>query len=316
MKIDYQTMKNLTVGAAEIWEESDGLHFAKCTQAQVAAWEKEAPWLSANVAATTGIRLDFDTDSSFVQFSVAAGKKFEMMIDGVLTHQFLAQGENQSCTFRVELGERGNRKHIVFSLPSHGQPGVLTGMELDDGAYAQKHSFDRKLLFLGDSITQGWDSHYDQLSYAYQVSRALNGESIIQGVGGGFFAPKTLSDIDFCPDMVFVAYGTNDFCHFSSLQEVRERATNYLHKVKQMYSMATVYVITPIWRQDLDAPRPMGTFAQCCNLIKEVATSLELNVIDGNKLVPHLEGFFFDDVHPNGLGFTFYAQNLLKKIGC
>jgi hypothetical protein len=37
--------------------------------------------------------------------------------------------------------------------------------------------------------------------------------------------------------------------------------------------------------------------------------------VDGFTLTPHIEDFFADkDLHPNDLGFAFYAENLLSAL--
>jgi len=314
MLLDKKVIQSLTVGAAESWFEEDGVHFSKFTREQILSWERMFPNLIVNVKATTGIRMDFHTDSSFVSFSVTGGKHYEMKIDGFLSHRFTAHGENTVCTFCVELGNPGQMKHIVFALPSHNHVGVICNVEVADDAKVEKHIFDQKVLFLGDSITQGWNSGVDMLSYAYQVSDSLNAESVIQGVGGSVFTPETLADFGFLPDTVFVAYGTNDFCYFESLAELESKATGYLQKVGSLYPNAKIYVITPIWRQDHLVPRRTGTFRQCCDSIGNIAQKMRLSVIDGSALVPHIADFFADDVHPNGIGFMMYARNLLNIL--
>lgn len=314
MKLTKEQIKSITVGTVDCREDSRGLHFTKYKQEQLAAWEKAAPWLVDNVKASTGIRLDFHTDSSAVTFDVADGKSYDVKIDGILTHHFKCSGDQNRCSYTVELGETGEMKHVVFSLPSHDTPGVICGVAVDDGATVQPHKFDRKLLFLGDSITQGWNSEYDTLSYAYQVSEALNGESVIHGIGGSFFEPTALCNMGYTPDTVFVAFGTNDFNHFATLEEIKNRAKEYLLLVKKLYPQAKIYVISPIWRQDCHEMQKCGTFQQCREVITKTAQSLDLEVIDGMKLVPHHADFMADNVHPNALGFMLYAQNLLKYI--
>ena len=39
-----------------------------------------------------------------------------------------------------------------------------------------------------------------------------------------------------------------------------------------------------------------------------------IHIIDGLKLVPHLDYFFLDRLHPNALGMKLYGDNLAKEI--
>ena len=312
--IEFQTIKNITVGAAEIWQEEDGVHFTKCNKQQIQAWEKIEPaCILNNVLATTGVRLDFHTNSPFVEVQVARGNKYEVKIDDVLTHQFV-NPSNGTFSFRFDLKNNGENSHVVLVLPCHDDGGVITSMTIQEGALITPHTFDKKILFLGDSITQGWESQFNSLSFAYLVSDFLNANSIIQGIGSSRFEPTTVFDIGFNPDIVFVAYGTNDFGHLDSLDELKTNAYDYLEKVKQIYSNAQIYVISPIWRTNEDIIYKMGSFYDCNNAIKETTKALNLCVIDGEKLVPPHTQFMADCLHPNDLGFSVYALNLLRII--
>ena len=314
MKLTNEQIKSIAVGAVCCLEEEKGLLFTKYTPRQLSVWQEEAPELVDNVTASTGIRLDFHTDSEFVIFQVSGGKKYELRIDGALTHRFLLEESQVENDFRVQLGKPGEMKHLVFSLPSHLPPARICGVTLEDGAHLQPHKFDRKLLFLGDSITQGWNSAFDTLSYAYQVSDALNAESVIHGIGGSFYEPAALADLQWSGDTVVVALGTNDFDRFDTLEEIATRARNYLQTVKTRFAPAKIHVITPIWRQDWQKPKTCGSFAQCRETIRLAAEELGLQVIDGWELMPHFPEFMADPVHPNDLGFAQYAKNLLKYL--
>ena len=65
MKLSFEEIKNITVGAVKIWEETDGVYFAKMTDGQLAAYKALSDTLFGTASATTGIRLDFHTDSAF-----------------------------------------------------------------------------------------------------------------------------------------------------------------------------------------------------------------------------------------------------------
>jgi len=49
--------------------------------------------------------------------------------------------------------------------------------------------------------------------------------------------------------------------------------------------------------------------------VKEIAGRYpNVKVIDGLTLVPHLEEYYLDNLHPNLLGTETYAANLVKEI--
>ena len=50
--------------------------------------------------------------------------------------------------------------------------------------------------------------------------------------------------------------------------------------------------------------------------MKKIAESYpNIKVIDGLDLVPHLEEYYLDNLHPNILGTETYAKNLCEEIG-
>ena len=315
MLLTKEKLRELAVGAAAVYTEAEGLRFAKCTADQLAAWKIAAPWIYANAVGSTGVRLDFVTDSDFVTVTVGEYGKYDVKIDGLLHAQY-AFKESDGCgkinSFTVQLPAGINR--ITVFLPSHGAGGIISSVEIADGAYCERHRFDRKFLFLGDSITQGWNTKYDSMSYAYLVGEAFNAESIIQGIGGAIFASSTILPMDFDPDTVFVAYGTNDWGHCSDYETYRSAVHDTLANVKRLYSSAKIYVISPIWREDCGKTTRIGDFSTCCNTVREMAALFGMTLIDGDGLVPPIMDYMADAVHPNDLGFGVYASNVIRAV--
>lgn len=300
MKLNLEQIKKITVGAVEIEQTADGIHFYKMQKCQVEAFYALSDVLGFRALTTTGIRLDFETDSQYLSFEIKGGKKFEYLIDGVycgtITEKRALIGLSAPC-----------RVTLVF--PSH-EIGVIDNVELADGATVTRHKFDRKVLFIGDSITQGWNSGIDTLSYAYRTSFALNLDSIIQGVGGAYYHESTFADSGFEPDAVIVAYGTNDVNHFGTKDEMIEQLRLYLEKVKETYKKSEICAISPIWVSGGNAEKRMGNLWECYELIADEIEKSGVRHIRGLDLVPHERRYFADDLHPNKDGFGEYAGNL------
>ena len=319
MKLTYDQICSITSGAVRTWQDTDGIHFCKCTQKQVDAWRALSTVLGERAEATTGICLDFHTNSKKITFDTASGKKYELDIDNVPrckvdADSYRERGEAISLELCDGLGYdiEGDRR-VTLVFPSHDAPAVLRYVELDDGAYVKPHTYDCKLLFIGDSITQGWNARYDSLSYAWRTTRFFNADSVIHGVGGGYFHETIFDHIDFKPDAVIIALGTNDFGHYSTLDELREHAGKFLDLIKEEYSYAPVFVLSPIWREA--QKKPMGTFAQCRQVVIDEALRCGFNHIDGLGLCPPIPEFFADgNLHPDDLGFSIYAENLCREL--
>ena len=312
MRFDLDAIKAITVGALDVFEENGGFSFLKMTEKQSQRFREFSETLYERSLTTTGIRLDFHTDSPYLRFAVLSSGRYEIALDGLLSPDNVIR--ESGCAYEVALPKDGATHRVTLYLPSHSC-GSLAYLELADGSKCERHIFDRKILFLGDSITQGWNAEYDSLSFAYQTSEILNAESMIQGVGGAFYDAGFVGEIGFSPDSVIVAYGTNDANRVKKLDEFEEICSRYFERVKALYPSSTLYVITPIWRQDYDLPRPYGHVRLISESIARIADSYRAKVIDGMTLMPHLPCMMADVLHPNALGFSLYAKALVQALG-
>ncbi len=320
MKLSFEQIKKITVGAISIVEKDDGIHFYRSTKKQIDAWTALKPDIGGRAACATGVRFDFHTTSKYIRFGTAGGQKYEVYVDG-LFRKYFDMNESESKEGCVELNEANypvaDEHRVTLYLPAHNTEAVITFVELEDGASIVPHSFDTKMLFIGDSITQGHAADRDSLSYANRVSRYFNAESIINGNGSAYFHESTFDVPDFEPNTVIVALGTNDFDHFKSKEEMVYHANAYMGMVARSYGKsARLFYISPIWRGDLwKRERAVGTFDECRKALADIAISHGFIHVDGLTLVPHSEEFFWDKfIHPNNVGFGIYAENLIKEI--
>ncbi len=304
--LNFEQIKNLTVGAVEIEQTADGICFYKMKKSQVEAFYALSEILGFRAKTTTGIRLDFETDSKFLAFEVKSGGRFEYLINGVYQGTVPIRDNYAKIDLAAPC-------RITLCFPSH-DVGVIDNPELSDGANAVRHQFDKKALFIGDSITQGWNSGIDTLSYAYRTSFALNYDSIIQGVGGAYYHASTFADSGFEPDIVIVAYGTNDVNHFKTQGEMIEQLRLYLGKVKEAYTSSKIYAISPIWVSGGSEEKRMGNLWESYALIADEIEKSGVEHIRGLELVPHDRRYFADDLHPNADGFGEYAENLITIL--
>lgn len=317
MNLTYEQIKSVAVGAIRIEQQEDGIHFGKCTKRQQAAFRVFSEGFETRALTTTGVRLDFHTNSKHLAFDTANGKKFEVYLDNVLRAQFdcdalREEGRPAELDLTDPLGGAIEESRVTLVFPSH-EIGVLKYVELDDGATVLPHKFDRKILFIGDSITQGWHSEYDSFSYAWRVTRFFNAESIIQGIGGAYFHDTTFDTLDFDPDTVIVALGTNDCNYYKRWDDLDAQVESVLSLVAKTYAGKRIFAISPIWRskQEFD----IGTFREVRERIIEKIERFGLIHIDGLTLVPPMSAFMKDEtLHPDDLGFSLYAENLIAQM--
>lgn len=310
-QLSFEQICSVTVGALRMWEEEGQVCFSKLSEAQVESILAAVPAINPCALATTGIRLDFHTNAACIEYETVTTGLYELKVDGFLTSAIRAEA-GQPVTYT--LPQDGREHRVTLHLPSHGEPGGLRYLALSEGATLRRHEFDRKFLFFGDSITQGWHSELDTLSYAYLLSDHFNAESVIQGIGGETYQSYNLAPMDFSPDTIFVAYGTNDADQRATLAEVREHCEAYLEKLQNLFPGVPVYIITPPWRLDADRPRPWGRVELATEVITAVAQERGLPILDAMTMIPHDSRFYADPLHPNDLGFCVYAHALIKRI--
>ena len=116
------------------------------------------------------------------------------------------------------------------------------------------------------------------------------------------------------PDKIIVAMGTNQFGD----ENAPKMVADYYETLIGIYGEEVpVLCITPLWRGDV--PDGMPTLEKFCEMIKqEVSKYKNITVVEGFKLVPHLEEYYLDNLHPNYLGTENYGRNLvevIRKIG-
>ncbi len=311
MKLTFEQIKEISFGYARIIEDDNGLEFHKCTERQIAVLKEKRESILCNATNATGCRLDFHTDSEFLRFTVSAGNKYELYINDVFVKRFVFGTIGGSGEFVLTEGE--NRVTLVF--PSHDLAARITSVELSSGATVKPHNYTVKMAFFGDSITQGWESGFDSLSYAWRVARFFDADIWNPGVGGNVFLEDFVdSKPDFVPDVVIVALGTNDWSTWETLEELEAHATEFLTRVCENYKGAKIFAISPIWRAEEFGRRQMGSFEECCNTVKDCIAKLPIRLIDGYTLTPHIGDFYTDGLHPSGLGFGIYAENLIKIL--
>ena len=319
MLLEYEQIRSFTFGAIDTVATPCGVRFVRMTDKMKEAF---APYGVIKCEATAGMHLDFTTDSSFLRFSYAdlapASSRnfglFDVLIDGVLCHTFgedpISEGKG---TAEISLPEGSHRVTVVFpNLASF----TLSALELEDDCRAERAKKACRMLALGDSITQGYDARHPSLSYVNLVAEHFRAETWNCAVGGARFSADTLDEsVPYVPDIVTVAYGTNDWGGCRA-EELEQNSRAYFKKLVELYPKARIFAVLPIWRADMGEERLMGGFDRCYEILGKVLRQFkQVTPIGGMKLVPHMPEFFSDRfLHPDDMGFLFYGRNLIREM--
>ena len=149
----------------------------------------------------------------------------------------------------------------------------------------------------------------------------MNAEVVNQGIGGYYFNEATIDEtiLPYAPDVITVAYGTNDYSHCESIEEFTGPAERYIDKLAKLFPDTKILGILPIYRNDqnhqikklyrshsLDDARAIlkGLYASHpnCEVLEETG-------------IPHVpEAYVADFLHPNEFGFSLMSQGVIGKI--
>ncbi len=323
MKLNLNDIKKIAFGATAITEENGVIEFKRFTEKQKECYfTLRGISLHNKVNSTSGVRLSFITDSKTLNlkyFMVYASSRvyayFDLLVDGKLYHHFGTESITEEEYFE-NITLPSGEKHVELYLPwSVGAKFTL--FELDDGAKITPVKRKRVMLSFGDSITQGYDAKYPTNTYISKLSRALDADVYNKAIGGDTFFPELLQNGDgIVPDIVTVAYGTNDWFRLKE-EDFKFNAKTFFELLLEKYSYSKIIVITPIWRKEEEGVAPNGySLDSAREFIKNTALSYSgVMVIDGKTLVSHDVEMFEDRrLHPNDNGFNEYSENLIKKL--
>ena len=313
MKLSNNDLLNYLFGCV-CFEEKDGYIFPKRfteKQAKVAFDRGFNPKQNA----TSSMFIEFITDANEIKFDyfVCPGSSkdcfnIDVLVDGINTFNYHHETNSEKGTLVIPLEKTGR---VSIYLPN------LDGIGIKNfEVFGNIESFKRKnkFLALGDSITQGYVTKHPYLTYVNMLAYNLDAVVLNQGIGGDVFYDGNLDeDLEFIPDFITVAYGTNDW---SKSKNVKENADAYFKKLREIYPQIPVFALLPIFRGGIIGDIRNGfSLEDIRKQITDCATKHNVTVINCKDFVPHHEDYYWDKtLHPNELGFIFYAKGVYEAI--
>ena len=304
-------LKDIYFGAYSIEETEDGyLQAFQYTAAQMDYFEKVSDFWYPRCFASTAKTLEFVTGARKVSFAYkiiwkGSEDSFELAVDGLITDIRYVKDlpDEGTLEFILPAGE----KRVTVYLPADA---TVLIRDLDVDAPVSRPRKNEKVLWLGDSITQGYGPLRSGSTYVSVANRVLDYDIINQGIGGYVYDKNSLMKMDgYHPDKLIVALGTNQFG-----AETMDDVEQYYETLIGIYgSEIPILCISPLWRGDI--PEGIPTLFSFCEKVKAIAGSYDnVSVVDGLLLVPHLPEYYLDLLHPNCLGAEVYGRNLVEAI--
>ena len=304
-------LQSIYFGAYSFKETEDGwLQAFQYTDEQMAYFSTAFDFWYDRCMATTAKTLEFTTRAQNLSFEyrfiwTGSQDSFELSLDRQITEIRYVKDLPEEGTLSWQLPE--GEKEVVLYLPADATVLIRNFTVDGDVTPAKKNE---KVLWLGDSITQGFGPLRSGQTYVSVANRILNYDILNQGIGGYVYDKFSLMKMDgYEPDKIIVALGTNQYGdkNFKIIEA-------YYDTLISIYGdKIPILCILPIWRGDNMEGVP--TLIEFCKKVKEIAERYEnVKTVDGFKFVPHLPEYYLDNLHPNCLGAEIYARNLVEAI--
>lgn len=336
MKLGFETIRDITVGAARVLEEDGVIRFRRLTEAQEANCRTaEEDFLYPRSLASAGVKLSFFTDAQELTLRgdvLDTGTRDFYAIDLFVDGKYLADmtnvprdrknvisaGEGAKSDYSFGAAEGSfrlgkGRKKVTLYLP-YSVEFCLRELSLSDGASVTPAREGRSMLIYGDSITQGFDVRHPSAAYAVRLAESLGADAINKAIGGDKLRPDFLAlRDDLSPDYITLAYGTNDWASGKTRERIAEELRACVLTLREGYPDAKIFVLSPIIRLRREEITGVAfPFEELVPLYRETLSDLaNVYVIDGTTLVPENAVYFADYVlHPNDSGSLFYHGRL------
>ncbi len=311
MHLTNNELKKYYFGAYDFAVTDDGyLQAFQYSAAQIEYFKHLDEFFYDRCTASTSKTLEFITTATEISFDYkiiwrGSDDTFELTIDGLITQIYYLKDMKDEGRLTFTLPE-GNKRAVIY-LPADA---TVLIKDLSINADATAPVKNTKVLWLGDSITQGYGTLRSAETYVSIANRLLDYDIINQGIGGYVYDKGSLMKMGgYTPDKLIVALGTNQFGD-KDLTPIEE----YYVRLFEIYGQdIPALVITPLWRGDVPDGEP--TLIKFCDRLKSILkTYPNITIVDGFNLIPHLSEYYLDDLHPNPLGAEVYANNLVNII--
>ena len=319
MQFSAHTLLPYASGALGAWDSPEGICLRRLTPQQLHQFDAD-PHRAIRTRCNAGIVLEMDTDAAALEMDYRLQKDaprpygyVEVFVDGA---PFAAEGSDTQMALEgsLRLALPSGAKRLQIVLPAlHEMAISRLALQGETRVAPVAHRF--RYLAFGDSISQGYDAIFSSQAYPTRIARAIDALLVNQAIGGDVFRanyPQALPG--FAPDLITVAYGTNDWSS-RTREDFEEAMAGFFQNLHSAYPGAPVLAITPIWRADGEELPRFGPFGAVGEAIRRECAKYGYTVIDGLSLVPHDSRYFYDArLHPNAEGFGHYFANLIGAV--
>ncbi len=305
-------------------DEEGRLRFRRFTPQQVEDYGLDGETFPVRCRASANVTLDLVTDADWVgfEYDLQPGSSqmyysIDLFVDEVLyaTHR---ADDLKSSGLLFELPEGEHR--VTIFLPWSAEIMVRNLAVSDHAVLKQCPPKRLRILAIGDSITQGYMARHPGLTWVGKVTRDLDAEVLNWGIGGyGFYLNSLNHTPEWNPELILLAYGTNDYALAQTKEEYHQRASGYISRLAAQFPSVPVLMTLPIYRHDAKSifrERSRDyTFRDVVSMLEEIAGRYPQITVMRDTHYPHTPDFFAPDyLHPNDAGFLIHGERIAREI--
>lgn len=214
---------------------------------------------------------------------------------------------------------------LLATVGAFGQPGdtdakpvIQTTKYTLENIALQSIPDPNRIVFMGDSITEGWKVSDGELFTQSYVNRGISGQTT-----GQMLLRFKEDVIDLHPTLVVIMGGTNDFALNDGPVAVEETFEHLVSMAKLAKGNKIKVVLCSVlpalefkWRPEV---RPAEKIERLNRMLKAYASKNKITYIDYHAALKDKgngmnQKFSEDGVHPNGKGYAVMKPILLKGI--
>ena len=196
---------------------------------------------------------------------------------------------------------------------------ALSKYKKDNHELKLKSNSGKRIVFMGDSITEGWSGIYpDFFQNKNYINRGISGQTTPQ-----MLIRFRADVVDLNPSIVIILAGTNDIAENTGPSNVKMITDNIFsmselamaHKIKVILcSILPVYTYS--WK---DIPDPPSYIAEVNNMLKNYCVNHNLQYVDyfssmANEKKGLGKELSEDGVHPNEKGYEYWGRHIAAAI--
>jgi len=320
--VDLTGREELFHGIFALEQSAQGVTPLRMTPELYDFYRKRSEAWGIRARAAAGVRLKFRTAAKKLAMKVQFGPfsreffGFDVSCAGNRVKRFTQDHASASFAFETALPGEGPRV-VTIAFPWQAEC-VISALQLDDAGMVEPVAYPRKpMVFIGDSITQGFSVSAPGDSYAARTAQALGRDSLNLSIGGMVMLGEAVEGaLAYDWDTAVLAYGVNDCSQHRELSDFRADTMRSL-TVLCSRAGAKVFVLTPLPWPACPAAHPAefalplyrDVLAEC------VAAFPQATLIRGPELLEDDTRYFVADrVHPNEAGMARIAQRLIPRL--